>query len=136
MLEDISEGEGDLTVRINADSRDELGRLAASFDTFVGKLNSIVTRIQNTVRRAEGISDSLSAGSQESAAAIMEMSRSLTFMSAQIRNLDLKSGESSAAAEDIRNLKARRVHPGEFIVYREQYQGGGEYYSSGPYFSG
>ena len=104
MLEDISEGEGDLTVRINSDSRDELGRLAASFDTFVGKLNSIVTRIQNTVRRAEGISDSLSEGSQESAAAITEMSRSLTSMSAQIRNLDLKSGESSAAAEDIRNL--------------------------------
>ena len=32
------------------------------------------------------------------------MSQSLVSISAQIRNLDLKSSESSAAAEDIRNL--------------------------------
>ena len=63
ILEDISEGEGDLTVRIAADSRDELGRLSLSFDTFVGKLNRMVMRIKDTVRNAGGISESLSAGS-------------------------------------------------------------------------
>ncbi|WP_190287850.1 methyl-accepting chemotaxis protein [Marichromatium sp. AB31] len=44
-LEDIAQGEGDLTVRLSADRRDELGRLAAAFNRFVDKLQGLIGRI-------------------------------------------------------------------------------------------
>ena len=42
-LKDISEGEGDLTKRLNLTSQDEIGVLANSFDLFVDKIQFIIS---------------------------------------------------------------------------------------------
>ncbi len=44
-LEDISEGEGNLTKRIKVSSRDEAGLLSLSFNKFVNKLQQMIKRI-------------------------------------------------------------------------------------------
>lgn len=41
-LSEISEGDGDLTQRLNVTSSDEIGTLASSFNMFIGKLNTII----------------------------------------------------------------------------------------------
>lgn len=43
----ISEGEANFDVRINTDSKDELGEMSSSFNTFVCKLQSIMTQNKN-----------------------------------------------------------------------------------------
>ncbi len=48
VLKDIAEGEGDLSVRLRSDTQDELGELCGWFNTFVGKLNDLITRIDKT----------------------------------------------------------------------------------------
>ncbi|MFA5906030.1 MAG: methyl-accepting chemotaxis protein [Desulfobacula sp.] len=45
MLKDISGGEGDLTVRLEVDSRDELGEMAGYFNVFVEKLRTMIGKI-------------------------------------------------------------------------------------------
>ena len=42
MLRDIAEGEGDLTKRLEVNSRDEMGEVAKWFNTFIEKLQSII----------------------------------------------------------------------------------------------
>jgi methyl-accepting chemotaxis protein len=46
-LKDISQGEGDLTKRLNVRQQDEVGKLASYFDEFMDKLQSIVSKVQN-----------------------------------------------------------------------------------------
>ncbi|QDV14898.1 Methyl-accepting chemotaxis protein PctB [Rosistilla oblonga] len=94
MLRDIAEGEGDLTKRLDATRRDELGELAKWFNLFAGKLQSIigsVTQNATTLNEASAeltaTSNNLSEGatratSQSStvAAAAEELSANMTHM--------------------------------------------------------
>ncbi len=45
MFEDIAEGEGDLTARIDIDRKDEIGRLAECFNTFIAKVRTLMKEI-------------------------------------------------------------------------------------------
>lgn len=44
-LKDIAEGEGDLTMRLQVKSKDEVGEMALWFNTFIEKLQGIIKRI-------------------------------------------------------------------------------------------
>lgn len=66
-LKDIAQGEGDLTMRLNTKSKDELGELASWFDVFMEKMQSIISQIANdtgeldkSFRDLSGIADELS----------------------------------------------------------------------------
>jgi len=48
MIQDIAQGEGDLTRRLAADSKDELGDVSRWFNLFVEKLHGIVCQISST----------------------------------------------------------------------------------------
>lgn len=59
MMRNIAEGEGDLTVRMNDDGKDELAQLSQSFDKFVGKLqDSILEMAAVTVQLAHAAESS------------------------------------------------------------------------------
>ncbi|MCW8908714.1 MAG: methyl-accepting chemotaxis protein [Sedimenticola sp.] len=51
-LDDIAHGEGDLTRRLESRSRDEIGHLAESFNTFIAKIQTLV---QHTARATAGV---------------------------------------------------------------------------------
>ena len=46
-LKDISQGEGDLTKRLNVKQQDEVGMLARFFDEFMDKLQDMVSKVQD-----------------------------------------------------------------------------------------
>ncbi len=94
-LKDISQGEGDLTARLEVNCDDELGRLSRYFNDFVGKIEGIVKEVsQNTVQlsttsgelstSAVGMSSSaeeMNSRSTSGAAAVEELSASLNTVS-------------------------------------------------------
>lgn len=49
-LKNISQGDGDLTVRLEVKSKDELGDLSNYFNDFVGNLNKIINNIQSLIK--------------------------------------------------------------------------------------
>jgi len=53
-LEDIARGDGDLTQRIQIDSKDEIGEVAHWFNQFVEKLQGIIVSIAGNVSRLDG----------------------------------------------------------------------------------
>ena len=50
MLDDIAKGDGDLTQRLNVQRRDELGRIASGFNTFLDKLQITPTELLHSHR--------------------------------------------------------------------------------------
>jgi len=67
MLKDISEGEGDLTKRLQVHGTDEVSRLSEYFNNFVEKLQGIITNISGDV-------DTLAHSSNEFAAISLQLS--------------------------------------------------------------
>jgi methyl-accepting chemotaxis protein len=66
MLQDMAEGEGDLTKRLPVSGRDDLGQLARNFNTFVEKIRGTVTEVSSASRTLEQAAGTLQ-GSVESA---------------------------------------------------------------------
>jgi methyl-accepting chemotaxis protein len=65
MLKDISEGEGDLTKRLDADSNDEIGEMAKWFNKFVDKVEEIIIVIAANADVSAAAAEELSATSEE-----------------------------------------------------------------------
>jgi methyl-accepting chemotaxis protein len=103
--------EGDLTVRIEADSRDETGRLLVAMGAMVAKLYQIIGEVRETSNSlfsgAEQVSAtamSLSQGASEQAASVEETSASIEQMSASIaqntENAKVTDGMAAKAASE------------------------------------
>jgi len=59
-LKDIAEGEGDLTIRLEVKSRDEVGELAKWFNTFMEKLQAIIKDVAVNAETLNSSADNLS----------------------------------------------------------------------------
>ena len=58
-LKEIAEGDGDLTKRLDAASRDELGSLATAFNTFVEKIQNTIIDVTGTAAKLHKSSGTL-----------------------------------------------------------------------------
>jgi methyl-accepting chemotaxis protein len=64
-LEDIAQGNGDITKRIEVSSCDEIGQMGTYYNTFVGKLHGTMETVAKDSGTIAGAADSLNANSTE-----------------------------------------------------------------------
>lgn len=93
-LKEASEGEGDLTKSLPVLSNDEAGLLAKHFNTFIAKLNDIVTAVK------EG-SESVASGSTELASATEELSVTMHDQASQITSVASATEEISVSSNEV-----------------------------------
>ncbi|MCB8816164.1 methyl-accepting chemotaxis protein [Desulfosporosinus shakirovi] len=77
VLKDISQGDGDLTKRLNIVTNDEIGKLSQHFNRFIGDIHSIVTEVNDTASTLGATSEELSAAAQEATAASEQVADTL-----------------------------------------------------------
>ena len=114
MIKDIATGEGDLTVRLGLDSKDELGELAKWFDTFVEKLQSIISKVKNSAKEVSqagtqisAASEQMAAGAEEQQAQLSEVATSIEEMSAMILETSNNAEQTQANASEA-NIAAEK----------------------------
>ncbi|WP_028319247.1 methyl-accepting chemotaxis protein [Desulfobulbus elongatus] len=114
-LQDIAQGEGDLTMRLAVTSKDEVGELAKWFNTFIDKLQSIIGRISDNTREVNlaikelsGIAVALSKNAEETsgragnvATATEEMSANLNGVAAAMEQSTTNTTMVASAAEEM-----------------------------------
>jgi len=107
--------EGDFSVSIDVDRKDEIGQLAKALQIMIGKLRSVVHEIQDaTAVVASGSeelassSQSLSQGATEQASAVEEVSSAMEEMSSSIS----QNAESSGKTESIARSTAEEAKKG------------------------
>jgi methyl-accepting chemotaxis protein len=75
-MDDIAEGSGDLTHRLESSSRTELGRLGRGFNTFVKKLDTIIRQVLTTNEKVtenfKGLSDLVERSAERSKSQVAE----------------------------------------------------------------
>ncbi len=93
-LKDIAQGEGDLTMRLNASAKDEVGELGFWFNTFIEKLQGIVKQISensNFVNAASHqlsvIAKDLSSGAEDTSQRAANVATASEEMSANLNNV-------------------------------------------------
>ena len=94
MLRDIAEGEGDLTARLNASNKDELGEMAKWFNVFIGK-------IQSTVRKISSGAATLTSSSTELSAVANQVSSGVKSVSSRSEAIAASAEESSVNTNSV-----------------------------------
>ena len=93
-LKDIAEGEGDLTVALESDYKDELGELSLNFNKFVKKIRDVITDIK-------GISHDLSGMSKQLSSTTMVFSDNAQNQASSVEEVNATTEELSAGMEFI-----------------------------------
>lgn len=88
-LKEVSESNGDLTQRINYESKDEIGQLSKSFDLFMDKLQSIIREVASSAEVIESSSGQLSKATAITTESLEEISKTV---------VDISGGASDGAA--------------------------------------
>jgi methyl-accepting chemotaxis protein len=76
-LQEIAQGEGDLTKTLEIKTRDEMGALAANFNTFVSNLASIIAAIRDEMSRLQSLGQQLSGNMDHTSAAIIQINSNI-----------------------------------------------------------
>jgi methyl-accepting chemotaxis protein len=92
LAKDLAEGDGDLTKRLDVQSRDEIGEMAYWFNTFLDKIHSLIGQVKVTAVEVASASQQLSSaasqlsdGSQEQASSLEETAASLEQITATVK---------------------------------------------------
>ncbi len=114
MLQDMAEGEGDLTKRLPVHGRDDLGQLASNFNTFVEKIRITVAEVAQASHTLERAGEDLQSSAQRAhqdveqqrdestqiASAMVQMAASAQQMAQSAEHGQQLSRETRAAADD------------------------------------
>jgi methyl-accepting chemotaxis protein len=101
MLRDISEGEGDLTKRLNASSKDEIGQMSNFFNLTLDKIRNLVVIIKNQAVDLSNIGTELAANMTETAAAMNQISSNVESVKNQVINQSASVTETNSTMEQI-----------------------------------
>lgn len=93
-LADIAQGEGDLSRRLDANDKSELGVIAREFNLFVSKINQIMLDLDRSVGRVQQ-------GAEQIAAATEETARSMEEQNANVGEISQAVEEMAAASEEV-----------------------------------
>ena len=113
-LQDISEGEGDLTKKIDITSEDEIGILSAFFNNFIEKIRSVIEVIKILADELTVMSNELSASSltfsdnaQNQASSVEEVTATTEELSAGTESIADSTGVQS---DNLNGMVAKMQH--------------------------
>jgi methyl-accepting chemotaxis protein len=102
MVQDIAEGDGDLTKRLAVESGDELGELATWLNTFLDKLHKVVVQVAQGAEHVANASEQLSACSQQITSNSEETSAQANVVTQATKQVSDNLQSVSAGAEQMR----------------------------------
>lgn len=103
-LTELATSEGDLTSRVDVTSKDEVGEIATSFNTFVDKVRRIVVDLAAVSETVAASSEELTATTDESNRAASDVARVMTEISDGAEN---QANDTTRGAEEIAQLGER-----------------------------
>ena len=100
---DIAGGEGDLTQQLHAERDDEIGHIVLHFNTFVGKMRTIMRGAQESAAEVAQLSGALLRASGESSQAVELVAGSVTDVAGQA---NVQNGEMQELADHVTQIAA------------------------------
>ncbi|MDQ7735054.1 methyl-accepting chemotaxis protein [Halomonas sp. SpR1] len=116
-IKEITEGDGDLTARINSQRRDEIGELAQQFDAFIKRIDDTLQSVSSSTVSLQHASSEIAKGSQElaarteqAAANLQQTSASMEQIAAVVNNASDSAQQADQLALSTRDLAQQGLH--------------------------
>ena len=106
-LENIAQGDADLTQRLEETAKDEVSALARSFNSFVSNLEHIVDIIKTSSSKGLDTGSALSSAAEQSSQAVSRIRKGVTHTQDEFTTLDNSVSDSTRAASGINEVSAR-----------------------------
>ncbi len=110
-MQDIAEGEGDLTRRLPDQGNDELAELGRQFNAFVGKIHNTIREVGDTTNQVASAAEELSRVAEETRASVQvqgsetdQIASAITEMAATIHQISKNANEVQSAGADADRL--------------------------------
>ena len=100
-LKELASQEGDLTARLQVNSNDEIGAIAASFNKMLENLQHIINRVQKTSVEVQTASENMLEKTNTSREATVRVQSSMSNLNASIQSQTSSMEESSTAMDDM-----------------------------------
>lgn len=102
-LHEIAQGDGDLTKRLVVTGRDEVGRLAESFNQFITKLEGIISNVRQETGEVIHSAQSVNSTAETTAAAIVQQGDEITQVASAINELEATAVDVASNAANAAN---------------------------------
>ena len=106
-LQDIAQGEGDLTQRVDEARGDELGEVGKWFNVFVGKIHNVIAEVSGSARDVASAATQIAASSEEMATGMKEQAGQVTQISSAIEEMSQSVVEVAKKSADAANNSAQ-----------------------------
>lgn len=103
-IKEITDGDGDLTARIESSRRDEIGELAQQFDAFIKRIDDTLQSVSSSTVSLQHASGEIAKGSQELAARTEQAASNLQQTSASMEEIAAVVNNASDSAEQADQL--------------------------------
>ena len=105
-VNDIAEGEGDLTQRVEVTSKDEIGQLGNGFNLFVQKIHDVVAEVGCVTREVAAAATEIAASSEEMSQGMSDQNDQVTQISASIEQMSTSVVEVARKSDEAANNAA------------------------------
>jgi len=118
-MTEIAERGGDLTQRVEVNTKDEIRDLAEGFNQFVDKLRDILSQVRDVSDTVTTAADEISSGNQDLSQRTEEQSSSLEEVSSSMEEITSSlqhSSEKASEADKISQASQEKVKEGDHVV--------------------
>lgn len=105
-LNELAEGEGDLTRRLDAHFSDEIGDLCRYFNAFMSNMNNIIATVKENAMNVASGSAQLAASSEELATTLSDQSAQLTGVASATEEMSVSASEVSNSVSESQSAMA------------------------------
>lgn len=107
ILKDIAEGDGDLTIRVPVNSKDEIGEMGTNFNAFVDKLRNIISEISGSTSQLASAAEEMAAVTEQTNVGVANQKQetemvatAITEMTATVQEVANNAENASRAAAE------------------------------------
>jgi len=112
-LQDIAEGEGDLTKRLDGNRGSEIGELVWWFNAFMDKLHQIVSMVANTTREVNVATREILASVTEQASIVTQQSSSVSEITSTMEELSTSSRHIADHSQAVVEISTKALRAAE-----------------------
>ena len=99
-MNDVAEGEGDLTMRIESQGDNEIGNLVNAFNKFIGKIHVLIADVKESINQLNQSAETVGSIASQTTEGVKEQQTDVTQVASAINEMSISVQEVASSTKD------------------------------------